>query len=74
LVYNVSKKLIPANNYLYSYDTIHDDIKYVDNYIKMCDRGFVQQVKEQMDTIDSNKSAEELNAVDELKNVSNNFY
>jgi hypothetical protein len=69
LVYNVSKKLIPANNYLYSYDTIHDDIKYVDNYIQMCDRGFVQQVKEQMDTIDAKIRAEEVNAVDELKNV-----
>ena len=71
LVYNTSKNLIPANNYLYSYKTIQDDIKYVDNYIKMCDSDFLTNVKNQMAKIVNETAAEEAKADDNLTNAEN---
>ena len=69
LVYNVSKKLIPANNYLYSYKTIQDDIKYVDAYIKTCNSEFLTIVKQQMAKIVNETAAKEAKEADNLKNV-----
>jgi hypothetical protein len=69
LVYNTSKKLIPANNYLYSYKTIQENIKYVDNYINMCNQTFSENVKQQMAKIVNKTVTEDAKTDDELTNV-----
>ena len=69
LVYNVSKKLIPANNYLYSYDTISKNIKYVDAYIKTCDSKFSEDIENKTKVIVNEMAAEEAKEADNLKNV-----
>ena len=71
LVYNTSKNLIPANNYLYSYDTISKNIKYVDNYIKTCDTKFSEDMETKTKAIVNETVAEEAKEDDNLTNAEN---
>ena len=69
LVYNTSKKLIPVNNYLYSYDTISKNIKYVDTYIKTCDTKFSEDMETKTKAIVNETAAEEAKEDDNLTNA-----